>query len=90
MTNNSVHLLPVVASVPGQRKLIQKAGNDPYSLTVIPAVGSGDTIDGDSSLSLLTQWDSVELVADGISNWIVVGSSAKTYGVIGLYEVPLV
>jgi microcystin-dependent protein len=47
---------------------IKKTSSDPTLLVTIQRAGS-DTIDGQTSIALSTQFDSVKLVADGSSTW---------------------
>ena len=42
-----------------------------FQFTLAVAVGSGDTIDGDASISVTNNYGGVKLVSDGISKWIV-------------------
>ena len=65
VSNGSTITIPTAVGVQGRRYNIIRSGTS----NVLINTTSGQTISGDSSLTLTSQWDSVEVVSDN-SNWV--------------------
>jgi hypothetical protein len=57
----------------GKRLIIVKETSDGNSVTVTPF--GNDTIQNDVSKTLSTQWQKAILKADGVSNWLDLGTN---------------
>lgn len=64
--------LPAANACPGKRFMIAKTDSSIYSLIIDPA--STQTIDGASTLNVNTQYQVVNIISDGISNWVTISS----------------
>ncbi len=94
-TSNSVAVtLPPVPSNHSKKYLIKKIDATANTVTISP--GSGDTIDGVSSITISLQWDALFIVSDGVHTWHIINTSTvsplvpdelpvsvKDYGAVG-------
>ena len=68
-SNDVEIMLLTAASIPGREYVIKRISSGSFELT-IAATGS-ETIDGQSSYTVLDKWTSMSLISDG-TNWLIV------------------
>jgi hypothetical protein len=84
--------LPSAASLPNGSLIVSKASSDANTVTL--AAASGDTIGFRSSVVLGQQNSAVQVVSDGVSNWIAIGGggsggASSSYGIGCTFDGPL-
>ncbi len=91
-SNNVAVALPPVSANHSKKYLIKKIDSSTHAVTI--TAGTGDTIDGASSVTISTQWATVFIVSDGVHTWHIINTSTtiapwqpwinvKDYGAVG-------
>lgn len=71
-----ISYLPQAIGWGGKEIFIKKTDPSSNKITIKPKPNSGETIDGQTSLTLTNQYDSNQLRSDG-SNWIIISETRK-------------
>lgn len=68
--------LPQATGWGGKKIFIKKTDSSSNKITIKPKPGSGETIDGKTSIDIINQYDYYHLCSDG-SNWMIISASQK-------------
>ena len=63
--------LPLAADCPGRHYMIKNV-NQSGEVTIAVQEGSGDALDGNATVLLTVQYQSITVVSDGLSGWIII------------------
>lgn len=62
--------LPLAAAAPYKQFIFKKTDSTEFALAV--SASGGETIDGDSKVEIVTQYETLTIVSDGVNKWFIV------------------